>query len=474
MRKYETLFAPDQPSIVEAPEAVLSTLTRDGKRRWIYPKPSRGRYYRARFIVAWALIALYLVLPLIPIRGRPAVLLDLMSREFTLFGTTFYPTDTLLLMLLIVGTLVSIVLVSALLGRAWCGWACPQTVYLEFVFRPIERWIEGSERQRARRDFEPLSLDRAWRKTLKWSAYAVVSLLLAHSLVAYFVGWGSLLDWMTRPPSEHWGYFLMMSVTTGLVLFDFAVFREQMCTITCPYARFQSVLLDKDSLIVSYDPRRGEPRGKMRDRAVQTGDCVDCLACVRTCPVGIDIRDGLQMECVACTQCIDACDEIMDRIQRPRGLIRFTSQNALNVGRSRILRPRTALYGVLMLVLAGLFTGTLASRSEFEAWVVRQPGDPFMVLPDGRIANRLRFRVQNQTRTPASFTIEVVAPSGAEVRIVGVQPIAVAANELALADAWVTVPQLAFDQGTAAGVFAIRFDERDVRHVDFSLIGPSR
>ena len=347
VRNYETVLTDEGPGVVDSPEEVLTTLTKEGKRRWIYPTLSEGRFLRWRGIVAWTLIAIYLALPIIHINGKPAVLLDLINREFAIFGATFYPTDTLLLMLLFIGTLVAIVLISALLGRVWCGWGCPQTVYLEFVFRPIERFFEGTENRRKRRDEGPLTFDKAWRKIVKWGAFTAVSLLLAHSLVAYFVGWDRLLTWMTEPPTEHWGYFVMMAVTTGLILFDFGYFREQMCTITCPYARFQSVLLDPDSLIVSYDPERGEPRGRGKKRE-NLGDCIDCFACVRTCPTGIDIRDGLQMECIACTQCIDACDDIMDKMGFEPGLIRYTSEHELEGKKTRWLRPRTAIYSLLL------------------------------------------------------------------------------------------------------------------------------
>ncbi|RMF65280.1 MAG: cytochrome c oxidase accessory protein CcoG, partial [Bacteroidetes bacterium] len=370
--------------VLEAPEEVLTTLTREGKRKWLYPVPSEGRFTRWRRRVAWVLILLYLALPLIPINGRPAVLLDFVHREFALFGIIFYPTDTVLLMLSLILVILVVVLGTALLGRVWCGWACPQTVYMEFVFRPIERLIEGKEHVRKRRDEGPWTWDKIWRKTVKLGVFLLISLVLAHTFVAYFVGWDNLLMWMTEPPTRHWMFFVMMALTTGLVLFDFGYFREQMCTITCPYARMQSVLLDPDSLIVSYDPNRGEPRGKGKKRE-GLGDCIDCFACVRTCPTGIDIRDGLQMECIACTQCIDACDAIMDRIGKPRGLIRYTSENALAGKPTRIFRPRVVLYTALLAVVASLFVLTLVNRAPYDLDVGRSVGEPYTLLPDGRV-----------------------------------------------------------------------------------------
>ncbi|NBC17616.1 MAG: cytochrome c oxidase accessory protein CcoG [Bacteroidetes bacterium] len=462
----------DDVGILDSPEEVLTTLTKEGERKWIYPTPSKGYFYKWRLIVGWALIALFLALPLIPINGRPALLFDVLQREFAIFGFVFYPTDTLLLLLLAISVAIGIILFTALLGRVWCGWACPQTVYLEFVYRPIERLFEGKEHVRKRRDEGPWTWDKAWRKGAKLSTYLVISLILSHSFVAYFVGWENLIRWIQSPPTENWGYFVMMAFTTGLVMFDFTYFREQMCTITCPYARFQSVLLDPDSLIVSYDEDRGEPRGRGKKRD-GLGDCIDCYACVRTCPTGIDIREGLQMECVACTQCIDACDDIMDKMGFEPGLIRYTSEHELEGKKTRWLRPRTMLYSGLLVVLLSAFTLVLANRGAYDVNVGRSVGEPFMELPDGQIANRLRFRVHNQTAEATSFRISVVAPDGAEARIVGTQPITLEPQEMTRTEAWIVVPPDAFEDGSREGTFRLTFDDGTTHDVSFMLLGPS-
>ncbi len=481
--KYYRFLDRNDVGVLESPEDVLTTLTREGRRRWMYPVPSKGKHTRRRRLVAGVLIFLYLALPVIRLGGKPAVLLDFIHREFALFGIVFYPTDTVLLMLLLILLILTTVFVTALLGRVWCGWACPQTVYLEFVFRPIERLIEGREHVRLRRNEGPLSWDKAWRKGLKYLIFTAISLVLAHTFVAYFVGWEQLLLWMQRPPTQHWGFFVLMAITTGLVVFDFAYFREQMCTITCPYARMQSVLVDPDSLIVSYDPSRGEPRAqRSRKRLAQeaagiippAGDCIDCGACVRTCPTGIDIRDGLQMECIACTQCIDACDAIMDRIGKPPGLIRYTSEHALTGKKSRVLRPRTLTYAALLVVLSALFLIALTGRHDFDVDVGRSVGDPYTVLPDQRIANRLRFRVRNQTAEPSSFTVEVAAPAGAELRAVGTLPMALAPGEMKRIETWVLLPPGAFLSGETEGRFRLIFGNGSFEEITFPLLGPSR
>jgi cytochrome c oxidase accessory protein FixG len=381
-----------------ATERVLPTLNVDGTRRWLVPQLSRGRFYRARLATAWGLMALFALLPHARVGGRPAMLLDVMHRRFTLFGTTFYPTETMLLMLLLVGLFVGIFLLTAVLGRVWCGWACPQTVYMEFLYRPIERLFT-----RLARDAGPQGA-RAWRG-LRLAVYLGVSMLLAHTFLAYFVGVEALAQWMRRSPLEHPVSFLVMAGTTAAMFLDFAYLREQICMVACPYGRLQSVLLDRRSLIVGYDGRRGEPRGKLGH---VTGDCVDCGACVRTCPTGIDIRDGLQMECIHCTQCIDACDAIMDRIGKPRGLIRYSSRDELAGAPRRILRPRVVLYPALLLLVWGALAWALAHRPGAEVTVLRGLGSPFTLLRSGEVSNQIRVKIENHGGETRRYWIELV------------------------------------------------------------------
>ena len=312
-------------------------------------------------MLAYVLIAVFTLLPYLRIGGKPAVLLDLPHREFTVFGFTFLSTDTLLLALALLTLVLGICLVTALAGRVWCGWMCPQTVYMEFVFRPIERLFDGPPGARHR----PGRRRTMPRTLAKYALYLLISAYLAHTFLAYFVGVDALAQWVRRSPLDHPLPFLVMLAVTGLMMFDFAFFREQMCIVACPYGRFQSVMLDRDSLIVSYDPRRGEPRGKLGDRksGQPHGDCIDCGGCTDTCPTGIDIREGLQLECIACTQCIDACDGVMAHIGKPKGLIRLSSQAAIegHPGRDPAAhgarRMRVILYPALMLVLGDAFPG---------------------------------------------------------------------------------------------------------------------
>lgn len=465
----------DLAPVRSAPEDVLSTLHSDGRRRWIYPVTSRGKFWKNRRVVAWSLMALFVALPLIPIGGKPAILLDVVAHEFVFFGLTLYATDTVLLMLFALIVLVAVFLFTAVFGRVWCGWACPQTVYLEFVYRPIEALIEGKPTARKRRDEAPTSFDKIWRKVLKWAIFAVISLALAHTFVAYFASWDRLVEWMRLSPLEHPGFFATMAITTGLILFDFGIFREQMCTLACPYARFQSVLQDRDSMIVSYDPVRGEPRGRRTKKTAELGlgDCVDCGACVRTCPTGIDIRNGLQMECIGCTQCIDACDAIMISVDKPVGLIRYTSENQLAGKKPRPARPRTIAYATLLAVLSAAFVYTLAQRDAVDVNVGRAVGAPFMTLPGGDVSNRLRFRIQNRTGDPATYRIETVEPEGLRLTIVGRPDIDVAPGATARVEAWVVAAPDVFTAGSAPATFRVSDDEGRGASVDFTLLGPN-
>lgn len=449
---------------------VLSTMNADGSRRWLRPKPSPGRFWRARRVVAYALMVIFFAIPYLRLDGRPLVLLDLPRREFTLFGTVFLPTDTLLLMLLMVSIALGIFLLTALLGRVWCGWACPQTVYLEFLFRPLERWLEGGRSG-------SLALDRdgrilAPRRLVKYAIYLILALFLAHTFLAYFVGIEQLVQWVRRSPLEHPTSFLVMAGTTALIFADFAWFREQTCIVACPYGRLQSVLLDRRSMIVGYDPTRGEPRARgIKARAATAGDCIDCGACVLTCPTGIDIRDGLQMECIHCTQCADACDAIMDQVGTPRGLIRYTSQAALAGAPGGVIRPRVVLYPAVLAVALGLLIYNLGTRAEADVTLLRGLGAPFTREPTGMIINQVRVKITNRSRTERRY--QVALTEGEPLRLVGpVNPVPVRAGHTAETSFFVVLPPAAFSAGERAVTLRVSDGEGYRAEFPYRLLGP--
>jgi len=446
--------------------SVLSTLNPDGSRRWLRPRLSPGRFLSGRRIVGWTLIGLFTALPYLSIGGRPAILLDLPRREFTFFGLTLLPTDTLLLALLLLGIFLAIFLATALYGRVWCGWGCPQTVYLEFVYRPLERWLDG--RGYATGGRAPVS---GLRTTLKHVVFVVVSLVLAHTFLSYFVGVERLAVWIRRSPIEHPTAFLVVAATTALMLLDFGYLREQVCTLMCPYGRFQSVLLDRQSWIVAYDRRRGEPRAKLHGHAPVTGagDCIDCQLCVATCPTGIDIRAGLQMECVGCAQCIDACDEVMERVGRPAGLIRYSSQQAMDGERARRLRPRVVAYPLLLATVAVLFGATLAGRQTADVSILRNRARPYEVLESGGIANLLLIKVVNRTDDARTYRIEV--PQAIEMTSHDL-PLSVAARGSGTATLRVVVGAAAFEGGRASLRLRVRDDAGFEEELEHAVLGP--
>jgi cytochrome c oxidase accessory protein FixG len=455
-------------ALLQPPERVLATMNQDGSRRYVRPRPARGAFWRRRRITAYVLMAVFFAIPYLRLAGKPLILLDIPHRQFTLAGTTFLPTDTLLFMLLLISAAIGIFLLTALFGRVWCGWACPQTVYMEYLFRPLEYLIEGGRAG-------TLTLDRARglrpRRVAKYAVFSLLALFLAHTFLAYFVGIEALRHWVTTPPAQHPTAFFVMALTSGLVLFNFGWFREQTCLVACPYGRLQSVLLDRQSLIVGYDVARGEPRRRHLAVAGTRGDCIDCSACVQVCPTGIDIRDGLQMECIHCTQCADACDAIMDRVAKPRGLIRYTTRARLEGAPSRRLRPRVVLYPVALLIALSLLVYFLHDRRDTDVTILRGLGTPWSTLPSG-IVNQVRLRIANRSAEPHRYTIRLDGGDGGMTMIAPENPLVVAAGATRTAGLFISAPRSAFHDGERHVRFVISDGAAFREELAFTLLGP--
>ncbi len=455
--------------LLDAPEHVLSTLEGDGSRRWLFPRLATGKWWARRRWLAYFLIIFFVVVPHLRIGGNPLVLLDVPSRKFILGGHTFLPTDTLLLALLMLGIFVGIVLATALAGRVWCGWACPQTVYMEFLFRPIDRLFYGLK-GKGGKPKQPLGAPLAVARFL---VYLVLCMVLAHTFLAYFIGTERLAQWVRSSPLEHPTAFIIMFVTTALMMFDFLFFREQMCLIACPYGRFQSVMLDRQSLIVAYDQERGEPRKKGKHTEGDgAGDCVDCNQCVVVCPTGIDIRDGLQMECVNCTQCIDACDNVMDRVGKPAGLIRYSSQDALAGKPPKLVRARTIAYPAVLLIVAVGFVVVLSSKFAFDAKLLRGRGNPFNQIAGGQITNNFNLRLVNRTDASHTYELTVVAPEEAALHSDTQDTIELDGNGNQVFPVVIQLPARSLDGGQKEGKLKIVDDVGNERIITVKLLGP--
>lgn len=456
-------------TLLEPDERVLSTLEKDGSRRWLNPRLSGGNFLHKRRIVAYALILIFTLTPYLRLNGKPLVLLDVIHRQFTLFGYTFLPTDTILLALFIVAMIVGVFLMTALFGRVWCGWACPQTVYMEFVYRPIERLFEGTKG----RGGKPRGPVAGWRKPAKFGVYLLVSMFLAHTFLAYFVGIESLVKWMTHSPFEHPVAFMVMASTTGLMLFDFGFFREQTCIIACPYGRLQSVMLDRQSLIVTYDTERGEPRGKKRKgEGSESGDCVDCHLCVETCPTGIDIREGLQMECIGCAQCVDACAPVMAKLGREAGLIRYSTQAAMEGEKPKPIRPRVLFYPAIMVLVLTLFLVLLGTKKSADVLLLRNLGNPFSVMDDGHIANSMRIKITNRTDAPASYTIQPADDRISRIELAE-NPLPIGPGESRSEGVLVVAPRSVFLTGSLNVQLHVSDGDSFEQQIACRLLGPS-
>ena len=458
--------------LLNAPEHVLSTLEHDGSRRWMYPKLSTGYWWHRRKWVGYGLIAFFVLLPHFRIAGKPPILIDILRREFTFLGHTFLSSDTYLLALGMLTVFLSIVILTAITGRVWCGWGCPQTVYMEFVFRPIDRLFQGTTGKGGR----PRKDRPAWMAVARIAVYFVICTALAHTFLSYFVGTDRLANWLLGSPFQHPVAFLVMAITTIAMLFDFLYFREQTCLIACPYGRLQSVMLDRNSLIVAYDERRGEPRHKGKNVTEnRVGDCVDCKRCQVVCPTGIDIRNGLQMECINCTQCIDACDDVMRRTGKAEGLIRYTSQDALEGKPNRILRPRTIAYPAVLCVVIALFAFVLSTKYGFDTQLLREPGNSFNLTGDGEIANRFKLRLTNRTNEPRSYAIEISDIANAEVFSVNDETITLDAGQSELIPIRIEVPLTAVpSSGRREFKISISDDVQNQRTVKGQLMGPRK
>ena len=399
-----------------------------GKRIWVYPKKPEGRYYNARTWVSIFLLLLLFGIPFIRVHGDPLLLFNILERKFIIFGIVFTPQDLHLFALAMITLIVFVVLFTVVFGRLFCGWVCPQTIFMEMVFRKIEYWIEGDANQQRKLKAAPWTSEKIWKKSLKHVIFFAIAILIANTFLAYIIGTEQLFKIISEPVSQHVGGFIALIVFSFIFYMVFAKMREQVCIAVCPYGRLQGVMLDKNSIVVAYDWIRGEPRGKIKknqpEEAAKLGDCVDCGACVRVCPTAIDIRNGTQLECVNCTACIDACDDIMEKVGREKGLIRYDSYNGIEQGRKTVFTGRVQAYIGVLIALIALQGFLFATRSEVEAVILRTPGMLYQKVDDTYISNLYNYQIINKTtRDIDGIEFRLLDPNG-RIKVVGQVPVA--------------------------------------------------
>ncbi len=382
----------------------IGTINEAGKRAWVYPKKPVGRFYDYRKWVSYGLLLFLVGAPFVKINGHPFLMFNVLERKFSVFSVPFWPQDFHLFVISMIIGVIFIALFTVAFGRIFCGWMCPQTIFLEMVFRRIEYWIEGDRGAQIRLDRQAWNAEKIRKKGLKWIVFALISFLIANVFLAYLIGSDTLIQYITEGPANHLNTLLALLIFTGVFYFIFAWFREQVCIIACPYGRLQGALLDNKSIVVAYDHKRGEAsegRKKFRkgeDRIqLGHGDCIDCNQCVQVCPTGIDIRNGTQLECVNCTACIDACDNMMDSVALPKGLIRYTSEDNIEKKSPFVFSARLKGYTAVLFILVGVLTGMLFLRNPVEATILRLPGQLFEHKDGGVISNVYTYKLVNKT-----------------------------------------------------------------------------
>jgi cytochrome c oxidase accessory protein FixG len=454
----------------------IATVDEHGKRVWIYPKKPKGRFYNARAYVSWILLVFLFGIPFVKVGGEPLLLFNILERKFILFGIRFLPQDFHLFVLAMLTFIVFIILFTVVFGRLFCGWVCPQTIFMEMVFRKIEYWIEGDANAQKRLNQQPWNSEKIIKKLSKQTLFFGIAVIVANTFLAYIIGVDEVIQIAVEPIEQHYAGFTAMLLFSGAFFLVFSHLREQVCVTICPYGRLQGVMLDQDSIVVAYDFVRGEPRGKINNKQVRTtaslanGDCVDCHLCVQVCPTGIDIRNGTQLECVNCTACIDACDEVMDKVGRERGLIRYDSYNGIKENRKKIFTPRAIAYSSVLMLLVALNIFLLTQRSDVEVTIMRTAGMLYQEVDEDQISNLYNFQMVNKTNDTFPVDLRVKGELG-RIKLIGQTPLT-KPGEIINGAFFIEMPRAVLQKRTTRVQIQIIRGEEIIDEVKTQFLGP--
>lgn len=450
----------------------VATIDKEGKRLWVFPQlPKGGSLYKARTWLSLVYLAVFFSLPFFKVNGHPVFLINVLERKFILFGQIFWPQDFFIFGIGMVLFIVFIALFTVVFGRVFCGWACPQTIFMEMVFRKIEYWIEGDAARQKVLAKAKWNTDKILRKSSKWLIFWIVSFLIANTFLAYIIGVDELQRIITEPVSKHTGGFISIAIFTTIFFLVYAWFREQVCTVVCPYGRMQGVLLDKNSINVTYDYKRGEPRGKLKKNTErELGDCVDCSQCVKVCPTGIDIRNGVQLECINCTACIDACNKMMNAVGFEGGLIRYASENNITSNTKFRFTKRMMAYSGVMLVLLGILAYLLASRTDVGISLLRTPGQLYQ-QDKGQISNLYNYRLLNKTYENKTLVLKPENFNGT-IKLVGETTLLIPKENSASGSLFITMNKDEVKERKTILKIGIYEEGKKIKTISTSFLGP--
>jgi polyferredoxin len=482
----------------------VATISKEGKRNFIYPKKPKGKFYNKRTFFSIFYLIVFFTLPFIKVHGEPLMMFNILERKFIIFGMIFWPQDFFIFAIGLITFIVFVILFTVVFGRIFCGWACPQTIFMEMVFRKIEYWIDGDATQQKQLQAMPWNGEKIRKRVVKFILFFALSFLIANFFLAYLIGMDQLLNYISNP-TQNIGTLLSLTLFTTVFFFVYWWFREQACIVVCPYGRLQGVLLDKNSIVVAYDYLRGEPKAKLSRQdnpkvkddhdckcvnckgdgcndvlkkldavqpvAVKNGDCIDCYACVRVCPTGIDIRNGTQLECVNCTACMDACDAIMTSIKKPTGLIRYASEYSIKDGVQLKFTRRIKAYSAVLSLLIALLVFLLVSRTDLDARLMRTSGMTFTAMPDGRIGNLYTLKLVNKTHDDIPFLLQLEGREG-EIRLIGNQPTLVKKEAYSTLQFFVILDRSTVKSWKTPIDIGLYEGAEKIKHININFLGP--